>query len=50
MVDPKEAFIRKEARLKKLWQARLSSQMSFLPEFDRVFRATLRELRQANYF
>jgi len=50
MADPKENLIRKEARLKKLWQTRLSSQMSVLPEFDRVFRATLRELRQANIF
>ena len=43
----KENFIRKEARLKKLWNARLSAQMATLPEFDEVFRAALRELRQA---
>jgi len=50
MSDSKENFIRKEAMLKKLWQTRLSSQMSDLPEFDRVFRAILRELRKAKYF
>jgi len=47
LMDVKENFIRKEARLKKLWNARLSAQMATLPEFDEVFRATLRELRQA---
>ena len=49
LTDVKEIFIHKEARLKKLWQTRLSSQMTLLPEFERVFRATLRELRQAKY-
>ena len=47
LMDVKENFIRKEARLKKLWNARLSAQMATLPEFDEVFRAALRELRQA---
>jgi len=45
----KENFIRKEARLKKLWNARLAAQMATLPEFDEVFRAALRELRQVGY-
>ncbi len=47
LIDVKENFIRKEARLKKLWNARLAAQMATLPEFDEVFRAALRELRQA---
>ncbi len=47
LMDVKENFIRKEARLKKLWNARLAAQMAQLPEFDEVFRAALRELRQA---
>ena len=50
LTDVKENLIHKEARLKKLWQARLSSQMILLPEFEQVFRATLRELRQAKYY
>lgn len=50
LTDVKENFIHKGARLKKLWQARLSFQMTLLPEFERVFRATLRELRQAKYY
>jgi predicted nucleotidyltransferase component of viral defense system len=50
LTDVKEKFIRKEAILKKLWQVRLSFQMTLLPEFDRVFRMVLRELRQAKYY
>jgi hypothetical protein len=46
IIEAKEIFLRKEARLKKLWTVRLSSQMVALPEFDEVFRAALRELRQ----
>jgi predicted nucleotidyltransferase component of viral defense system len=42
-----EEFLKKEARLKKLWSARLAAQMAELPEFDRVFRAVHRSLRQA---
>jgi predicted nucleotidyltransferase component of viral defense system len=49
LMDVKENFIRKEARLKKLWNVRLSAQMAHLPEFDEVFRAALRELRQAGF-
>ena len=40
-------FQRKEARLKKLWSIRLAPQISTLPEFDGVFRAVQRSLRQA---
>jgi uncharacterized protein len=43
-----EAIRAKEARLKALWSNRLSYQMTSLPEFDEVFRAVLRTLRQAN--
>lgn len=42
-----EEFRKKEARLKKLWSARLAAQMVRLPEFDGVFRALQRSLRQA---
>lgn len=37
----------KEARLKKLWEMRLSAQMASLPEFDGVFRSVRRAFRQA---
>lgn len=40
-------FLKKEGRLKKLWNVRLASQMLVLPEFDDVFRAVQRHLRQA---
>jgi predicted nucleotidyltransferase component of viral defense system len=43
-----EEFVKKEARLKKLWSARLAAQMAVLPEFDGVFRAVQRSLRQAD--
>ena len=39
---------KKEARYKKLWSARLGSQMTALPPFDDVFRAVRRMLRAAN--
>jgi len=42
-----EEFLKKEARLKKLWSGRLAAQMAELPEFDRVFRAVHRSLRHA---
>jgi len=45
----REEFLRKEARLKKLWRIRLSSQMTILPEFSQVYRAVLRELRRAGF-
>lgn len=37
----------KEARLKRLWEKRLSAQMTSLPEFDEVFRSVRRAFRQA---
>lgn len=49
MTDAKDIFLRKEARLKKLWSVRLSAQMAELPEFDEVYRAVTRELRK-KYF
>jgi uncharacterized protein len=43
-----DAIRNKEARLKALWSKRLAYQMTTLPEFDDVFRAVLRTLRQAD--
>ena len=43
-----DAIRAKEARLKALWTNRLAYQMTSLPEFDEVFRAVVRTLRQAN--
>ena len=40
-----EEFGRKEARLKKLWQMRLSNQMADLPHFEKVYRAVQRTFR-----
>jgi len=45
--DIKEDFLRKEARLERLWGKRLSSQIATLPEFNQVYREVRRELRQA---
>jgi uncharacterized protein len=42
-----DAIRNKEARLRALWSGRLSYQMTTLPEFDVVFRAVQRALRQA---
>lgn len=42
------AIRNKEARLRALWSRRLAYQMVMLPEFDEVFRAVQRTLRQAN--
>jgi len=42
-----DAIQRKEARLKALWSERLGYQMTSLPEFDEVFRALRRSVRQA---
>lgn len=47
--DVKDGLMRKEARLKKLWDVRLAAQMTTLPEFDEVYRAVLRELRRAGF-
>jgi predicted nucleotidyltransferase component of viral defense system len=42
-----DAIRAKEARLRTLWDKRLGYQMAALPEFDEVFRAVQRTLRQA---
>ena len=42
-----DELIKKEARLRKLWQVRLSNQMADLPHFDEVYRAVRRSLRVA---
>jgi len=42
-----EEFGKKEARLKKLWQMRLSDQMAELPHFEEVYRAVQRSFRSA---
>ncbi len=42
-----DAIRAKEARLRTLWDKRLGYQMAVLPEFDEVFRAVQRTLRQA---
>ena len=43
-----DEFVNKEARLKKLWQARLANQMAALPHFDEVYRSVRRSLRMAS--
>lgn len=40
-------FATKEVRYKKLWQIRLASQITWLPEFDTVYRTVRRSFRQA---
>ena len=40
-------FLKKEQRLKKLWEKRLSQQMASLPEYDDIFRAVKRAFRRA---
>jgi hypothetical protein len=47
--EVKDRLIRKEARLKKLWNVRLATQMALLPEFDEVYRSLVRELRHAGF-
>jgi predicted nucleotidyltransferase component of viral defense system len=47
MDEVRGEFDKKESRLKKTWGSRLSSQVSSLPEFDGVYRAVRRSLRQA---
>ena len=42
-----DELLKKETRLKKLWQTRLSYQMVALPHFDEVFRAVRRAFRNA---
>jgi predicted nucleotidyltransferase component of viral defense system len=50
LADVREEFLRKEARLEKLWNIRLSFQMTTLPEFSNVYRAVFREFRRAGLF
>ena len=40
-------FEKKEPRLKKTWETRLSRQMASLPEYDEVFREVKRSFRKA---
>lgn len=40
-------FDKKELRLKKTWETRLSKQMTSLPEYDEVFREVKRAFRKA---
>lgn len=47
LTDVNKVFLQKEARLKMLWEMRLSSQMAMLPEFNGVYREVKRKLRQA---
>ena len=47
LTDVREEFLQKEARFKKLWKIRLSSQMASIPEFGQVYRVVQRKLRQA---
>lgn len=42
-----DEFVKKEARLRKLWQVRLANQMVALPHFDEIYRAVRRSLRVA---
>ena len=42
-------FLKKELRLKKLWEKRLSQQMASLPEYDDIFRVVKRAFRQAEF-
>jgi hypothetical protein len=42
-----DAFMKKETRLKKLWQARLAHQMVALPHFEEVYRSVRRSFRAA---
>jgi hypothetical protein len=45
--DVRQEFAKKEARLKTTWEKRLSAQMAKLPEFEDIYRAVKRTLRQA---
>lgn len=50
LASAREIFIRKKTRLKKLWEMRLASQMTKLPEFDQVHRYVLRKFRQSEFW
>jgi len=43
------AVANKEARLRRLWSARLAHQMNNLPPFDAAFRAVQRALRDIGF-
>src|SRR3990167_2186560 len=45
--DVRDEFHKKEARLKKMWETRLSAQMANLAEFDKVYRSVKKSFRQA---
>ncbi|MCK5721298.1 MAG: hypothetical protein KAI84_02075, partial [Gammaproteobacteria bacterium] len=47
LAEMSDEFIKKEARLRKLWQVRLANQMAALPHFDEAYRAVQRSLRVA---
>ncbi|MCK4467322.1 MAG: nucleotidyl transferase AbiEii/AbiGii toxin family protein [Desulfobacterales bacterium] len=47
LAEMDDEFVKKEARLRKLWQVRLANQMADLPHFDEVYRAVRRSLRVA---
>lgn len=49
LTDARERLERKKTVLKRLWETRLRHQMSALPEFDKVYRAVFRQLRQAGF-
>ena len=40
-------FDKKEPRLKKTWETRLSKQMTSLPEYDEVYREVKKAFRKA---
>ena len=44
-----DRILAKEARLKALWAGRLGHQIEVVAEFDEVFRAVRRQLRQAGF-
>ena len=46
LTDIKGEFLRKKPLFNKLWQVRLSSQMTALPELEQVYREVQRELKQ----
>jgi len=46
--DARDVLQSKQARLKKLWEVRLSAQMAELPKFAEVFRSVRRALREAD--
>lgn len=47
LTDIREEFYKKEARLKKTWETRLSAQMANLGEFEQAYRSVKRSFRQA---